>query len=101
MIKNCSKVYHNVKTAIPDYTNLEGFQKAAYNGGVLDFSLYTHEARWVKSSAELNLMRESAAIGCQVCQSCTILFFFTISSLLRNFFWYYTEEYYFNECNYD
>ncbi|PWA43088.1 metallopeptidase M24 family protein [Artemisia annua] len=65
MIKNCSKVYHNVKTAIPDYTTLEGFQKAAYNGGVLDFSMYTHEARWVKSSAELNLMRESAAIGCQ------------------------------------
>ncbi|KAI7745647.1 hypothetical protein M8C21_005124 [Ambrosia artemisiifolia] len=65
MIKNCSKVYHNVKTAIPTYTDLDAFQKAAYNGRVDDLSLYTHEARWVKSSAELNLMRESASIGCQ------------------------------------
>ncbi|KAJ0588882.1 putative xaa-Pro aminopeptidase [Helianthus annuus] len=32
MIKNCSKLYHNVKTAIPTYTDLEAFQKAAYNG---------------------------------------------------------------------
>ncbi|KVH88339.1 Aminopeptidase P N-terminal domain-containing protein, partial [Cynara cardunculus var. scolymus] len=46
MIKSCSKLYHNVKTAIPTYTDLEAFQKASYNGGVHDFSLYTHEARW-------------------------------------------------------
>nr|XP_043624934.1 intermediate cleaving peptidase 55, mitochondrial [Erigeron canadensis] len=65
MIKNCSKLYHNVKTAIPTYTDLEPFQKAAYYGKVADLSLYTHEARWVKSASELNLMRESASIGCQ------------------------------------
>ncbi|KAD2392991.1 hypothetical protein E3N88_39968 [Mikania micrantha] len=52
-------------TPIPSYTDLEAFQKAAYNGRVHDLSFYTHEARWVKSSAELSLMRESAAIGCQ------------------------------------
>ncbi|KAL7599041.1 hypothetical protein Lser_V15G25762 [Lactuca serriola] len=65
MIKNCSKLYHNVKTAVPTYTELEAFKKAAYNGGLHDLSIYTHEARWVKSSAELNLMRQSASIGCQ------------------------------------
>ncbi|KAI3715482.1 hypothetical protein L6452_22466 [Arctium lappa] len=65
MIKSCSTLYHNMKTAIPTYTDLEAFQKAAYNGRVHDLSLFTHETRWVKSSAELNLMRESAAIGCQ------------------------------------
>ncbi|XP_076894866.1 intermediate cleaving peptidase 55, mitochondrial-like [Bidens hawaiensis] len=65
MIRNCSKLYHNVKTAIPTYTNLDAFQKAAYNGKVGDLSVYTHEARWVKSPSELNLMREAASIGCQ------------------------------------
>lgn len=80
MIKNCSKLYHNVKTAVPTYTELEASKKAAYNGGLHDLSIYTHEARWVKSSAELNLMRQSASIGCQVSQKLPqllLLFLFT------------------------
>lgn len=65
MIKGSSKLFHNVNTAVPRYMDLEAFQKAAYGGKVKDFSKYTHEARWIKSPAELKLMRDSASIGCQ------------------------------------
>ncbi|XP_052192757.1 intermediate cleaving peptidase 55, mitochondrial isoform X2 [Diospyros lotus] len=65
MIRSSSNLFHNVKTATPAYTELEAFQKADNDGKVKDFSVYTHEARWIKSPAELKLMRDSAAIGCQ------------------------------------
>uniref|UniRef100_A0A5B7AYA4 Putative Xaa-Pro aminopeptidase 3 isoform X1 n=2 Tax=Davidia involucrata TaxID=16924 RepID=A0A5B7AYA4_DAVIN len=65
MISSSSKLFHNVKTAIPSYVDLEAFRKAAYSGKVKDLSVYTHEARWIKSPAELKLMRDSASIGCQ------------------------------------
>ncbi|KAK9291790.1 hypothetical protein L1049_019740 [Liquidambar formosana] len=65
MIRGSSKLFHNVKTAIPTYTDLEAFQKSAYNGKVKDLSIYSHELRWTKSPAELKLMRESASIACQ------------------------------------
>lgn len=72
MMGESSKLLHNVKTAIPSYTDLEAFQKAAYSGKVQDLSVYTHELRWVKSPAELKLLRESASIACQVfpCLNC-------------------------------
>lgn len=54
-------------TANSAYMNLETFRKAANNGTVKDFSVYSHEVRWIKSEAELNLMRNSASIACQVC----------------------------------
>lgn len=66
MIGSSSKVFHNVNTAIPTYMNLQAFQKLSLRGKVKDLSMYTHEARWVKSPAELKLMRDSASIGCQV-----------------------------------
>ncbi|KAL8527817.1 hypothetical protein ACS0TY_005587 [Phlomoides rotata] len=65
MIECSSQLFHNVNTADSAYMSLESFQKAAYNGKVKDFSVYSHEARWIKSEAELNLMRNSASIACQ------------------------------------
>ncbi|KAA8536722.1 hypothetical protein F0562_029200 [Nyssa sinensis] len=65
MISGSSKLFHNVQTATPSYMDLEAFRKAACNGKVKDLSVYTHEARWIKSSAELKLMRDSASIACQ------------------------------------
>ncbi|RVW97836.1 Intermediate cleaving peptidase 55, mitochondrial [Vitis vinifera] len=65
MMGRSSKLVHNVKTAIPTYMEMEAFQKAAYSGKVKDLSVYTHELRWVKSPAELKLLRESASIACQ------------------------------------
>lgn len=70
MIERSSQLFHNVSTSKSIYTNLEAFQRATYNGKVKDFSVYTHEARWVKSQAELNLMRHSASIACQVLSPC-------------------------------
>ncbi|GMG99789.1 hypothetical protein Nepgr_001629 [Nepenthes gracilis] len=65
LIGGSSKVFHNAKTATPTYKDLEVFQKAYYSSKVKDLSIYTHELRWVKSPAELTLMRESASIACQ------------------------------------
>lgn len=65
MMKSSSTLFHNVRTAIPAYMDLEPFQKAAYHGKVKDVSDISHELRLIKSPAELKLMRESAAIGCQ------------------------------------
>ncbi|KAK6159798.1 hypothetical protein DH2020_003179 [Rehmannia glutinosa] len=65
MIGSSSQLFHNVNTADSAYMNLEAFQKAAYNGKVKDFSVYSHEARWIKSEAEINLMRNSASVACQ------------------------------------
>lgn len=66
MIGTSSILFHNVKTEAPIYTNLDAFQKQTYTGNVQDLSIYTHELRWIKSPAELKLMRESASIACQV-----------------------------------
>ncbi|GAB4835664.1 aminopeptidase [Ancistrocladus abbreviatus] len=65
MIGGSSKLFHHAKTATPAYKDLEAFQKAFYNSKVKDLSVYTHELRWIKSPAELNLMRGSASIACQ------------------------------------
>ncbi|KAL4636671.1 intermediate cleaving peptidase 55, mitochondrial [Castanea sativa] len=61
----CSKLFHNRQTAIPTYMKLESFQKLAKNGKVGDLSTFTHALRWIKSPAELKLMKESASIACQ------------------------------------
>lgn len=66
MIYGRSKLFHNRQTAIPTYMKLEYFQKFAKNGKVGDLSTFTHELRWIKSPAELKLMKESASIACQV-----------------------------------
>ncbi|XVE63142.1 hypothetical protein DITRI_Ditri06bG0176400 [Diplodiscus trichospermus] len=65
MMKRSSKLFHNKLTATPTYTDLEAFEKAAHVGKVSDLSIFTHELRWVKSPAELKLMKESASIACQ------------------------------------
>ncbi|OMO86291.1 hypothetical protein CCACVL1_09688 [Corchorus capsularis] len=65
MIKRSSKLFHNTLTASPTYMALENFQRAVQVGQVSDLSIFTHELRWVKSPAELKLMRESASIACQ------------------------------------
>lgn len=66
MIESSSIVFHNVKTTTSSYMELEAYRKAVNNCKVKDFSVYTHEARLVKSPAELKLMRDSASIACQV-----------------------------------
>lgn len=65
MIRRSAKLFHNVQTATPTYMDLEAFQKAAYVDKVKALSSLTHELRWVKSPAEINLMKESASIACQ------------------------------------
>lgn len=67
MIKRSSNLYHNLDTALPTYMGLEAFRKASLSNKVKDISLYTHELRWIKSSSEIKLMKQSAAIACQVC----------------------------------
>ncbi|GAB2277350.1 aminopeptidase [Dionaea muscipula] len=65
MMQGLSGLYHNVKTATPVYKDLDAFQKAFYDGKVKDLSVCTHDLRWIKSPAEISLMRESASIACQ------------------------------------
>ncbi|KAI4301689.1 hypothetical protein L6164_034941 [Bauhinia variegata] len=65
MIRGSSKLFHNVQTAIPAYMELEAFQKLASCDKVRDLTVYTHQLRWIKSPAELKLMKESASIACQ------------------------------------
>ncbi|XP_021772443.1 probable Xaa-Pro aminopeptidase 3 [Chenopodium quinoa] len=60
-----SEVFHNVKTATRTYTDSESFQKTIVEGKVKDLSKYTHELRWLKSPAEVELMRKAASIACQ------------------------------------
>ncbi|XP_061945398.1 intermediate cleaving peptidase 55, mitochondrial [Populus nigra] len=65
MIRGSSKLFHNMQTATPMYTELDDFQRAALTGKVKDLSNFTHELRWIKSPAELKLMKEAASIVCQ------------------------------------
>ncbi|XP_039127335.1 intermediate cleaving peptidase 55, mitochondrial [Dioscorea cayenensis subsp. rotundata] len=65
MISHATKVYHNVMTALPSYMAFEAFRELDHNNKVKDISYLTHELRWVKSSSEVNLMRQSASIACQ------------------------------------
>lgn len=65
IIGRSSKLFHNLNTATPAYVDLEAFRKAAENNRVKDISLFTHELRLIKSTAELKLMRDSASIACQ------------------------------------
>lgn len=69
IIRRSSKLFHNSITASPAYVDLEAFQKAAENGQVKNISLFTHELRLTKSTAEMKLMKESASIACQVSPS--------------------------------
>lgn len=64
-LEGSTEVLHNVKTATRTYMDLESFQKAVSKGKAKDLSTYTHELRWVKSPAEIKLMREAASIACQ------------------------------------
>lgn len=66
IILRSSKLFHNREAAVQTYAQLEAFREADYNGKVRNLSKFTHELRWIKSPAELKLMRESASIACQV-----------------------------------
>lgn len=82
MIGSSSQLFHNVSTAASSYMDLSAFKNAVYSGKVRDFSVYSHEARWIKSQSELSLMRNSASIGCQVYILCCIYVNFLSSALL-------------------
>lgn len=69
MIGRSSRLFHNRETGVKAYVDLEAFRRADSYDMVSNLSKFTHELRWVKSSAELKLMRESASIACQVLQS--------------------------------
>lgn len=61
-----SEVFHKPETATRAYVELESFRNTLNKGKVKDLSTYTHELRWLKSPAEIKLMREAASIACQV-----------------------------------
>lgn len=65
MIGKSSKLFHHKGTELPTYTRLEAFQNANSCGKVDDLSMLTDKLRWIKSPAELQLMRKSASIACQ------------------------------------
>lgn len=65
MIAKASKLYHNRNIASSDYADLPAFKKALNESNVHNLCKYTHEARWIKSPSEINIMRQSAAITCQ------------------------------------
>ncbi|XP_065853670.1 intermediate cleaving peptidase 55, mitochondrial [Euphorbia lathyris] len=65
MVRGSSKLFHNKETATQTYTEMEAFKQAALIDKVEDVSSLTSGLRWIKSSAELKLMRESASIACQ------------------------------------
>ncbi|KAK0600324.1 hypothetical protein LWI29_013796 [Acer saccharum] len=65
IIGRSSKLFHNKEAAAQTLTDLKAFQKAEYYGKVKNLSKLTDVLRWVKSPAELKLMRESASIACQ------------------------------------
>ncbi|KAK1564902.1 hypothetical protein Q3G72_014165 [Acer saccharum] len=65
MIGRSSKLFHNKEAAAQTLTDLKAFQKADYYGKVKNLSKLTDVLQWVKSPAELKLMRESASIACQ------------------------------------
>ncbi|KAJ4719318.1 Metallopeptidase M24 family protein [Melia azedarach] len=65
MIGRSSRLFHNRETGVKAYVDLEAFRRADSYDMVSNLSKFTHELRWVKSSAELKLMRESASIACQ------------------------------------
>lgn len=65
MIAKACKVYHNCDIAGSDYADLPAFKKALNESNVHNLCKYTHEARWIKSPSEINIMKQSAAITCQ------------------------------------
>ncbi|EEF49982.1 intermediate cleaving peptidase 55, mitochondrial isoform X2 [Ricinus communis] len=65
MLRRCSRLFHNIQTATKTYTELKAFQEVLCTRSVEDISCLTNELRWIKSPAELKLMRESASIACQ------------------------------------
>lgn len=65
MIAKACKLYHNCNIASSDYADLPTFKKAVNESKVHNLCKYTHEARWIKSPSEINIMRQSAAITCQ------------------------------------
>lgn len=65
MIAKACKLYHNHNIASSDYADLPAFKKALNESNVHYLCKYTHEARWIKSPSELNIMKQSAAITCQ------------------------------------
>ncbi|KAJ6798666.1 putative Xaa-Pro aminopeptidase 3 [Iris pallida] len=65
MIGKEPTLFHNMNTAAPSYMKLEDFRRAMQSGRVKDLSHYTHDVRWIKSSSEIKLMRQSASIACQ------------------------------------
>ncbi|KAI5057227.1 hypothetical protein GOP47_0027242 [Adiantum capillus-veneris] len=44
---------------------LPAYKEAVQENKVHSLSKYSHEARWIKSSSELNLMRQAAGMACQ------------------------------------
>lgn len=86
MLGRASKVFHKKEAAVKTYTSLEAFQKADYYGKLKSLSQLTHQLRWVKSAAEVRLMRESASIACQVYFLASVVSnYSTTPTILNNF----------------
>nr|ATA62854.1 putative ATICP55 [Microbiota decussata] len=65
MIRKARRLYHNRSMASSRYVDLPAFKNALSESKVHDLCRYTHEARWIKSQSEINMMRLSAAITSQ------------------------------------
>lgn len=83
MIRGSSKLFHNVQTATAAYMKLEAFKKLAYCDNVKDLAVYTHQLRWIKSPAELELMKESASIACQVLTSLYCMTYYLVTKIFE------------------
>lgn len=67
MIGSAKSIFCDLSTLNPLVERLPVFQTALQQGKVRSLSRYTHIVRWIKSTSELQLMRQAASITCQVC----------------------------------
>ncbi len=69
-IARAKAIYCDLGFLNPIVQELPQFQEAIQQGKVRSLNKYSQLVRWVKSSAELELMRQAAAITSKVCLGC-------------------------------
>jgi Xaa-Pro aminopeptidase len=69
-IARAKSIYCDLGFLNPFVGELPQFQEAVQQGKVRSLNKYSQLVRWVKSSAELELMRQAAAITSKVCLGC-------------------------------
>jgi Xaa-Pro aminopeptidase len=69
-IARAKSIYCDLGFLNPIVGELPQFQEAIRQGKVRSLNKYSQLVRWIKSSAELELMRQAAAITSKVCLGC-------------------------------